>query len=90
MDVRPANSTVEGIRVPLIIAFQTKTSEIDSGKAEDQNARRWCFSPSRTHFDLSTPPESIAAVCSQIELLEVPMSHEQIETDTRWKIRHGE
>jgi len=56
----------------LIVAFQTKTSEIDFGKAEDQNARRWCYSPSRTHFDLSTPPKSVAAVCSQNELLEVP------------------
>ncbi len=59
-------------REALIIAFQTKTSEIDSGKADDQNARRWCYSPSRTHFGLSTQPTEIAAVCSQNELLEVP------------------
>ena len=64
-------------RVSLIIAFQTKTSEIDAGKAEDQNARRWCHSPSRTHFYLSTPPKSITAVCRQNELLEVPYSQSE-------------
>jgi len=75
---RVTGGIVGVFRVPLIIAFQTKTSEINSGKAENQNARRWCYSPSRTHFDLSTPPESIAAVCSQNELLEVPFSKSRV------------
>ena len=54
------------------MAFQTKTSELLDGKAEDQNGRRRCYSPSRTDFGLTTPAAGSAGVCSQNEFLEVP------------------
>ena len=58
-------------REPLRIAFETKMSELLAGKAEDQNGRRRCYSPSRTDFGLTTPAAGSAAVCSQNEFLEV-------------------
>ena len=64
------------LRGPLKIAFEMQTSEICFGKAEEQNARRWCYSPSRMHFGLSTPPKRTAAVCSQNELLEGSLKFE--------------
>jgi hypothetical protein len=72
-------------RVPLKIAFVTRTSEIFSGKAEGQNRRRHSQAISRTLFGLTTPPEEIAAVRSKNEFLEVPFSPKRSHLKTKIK-----
>ncbi len=56
----------------LRIAFQTKTSELLAGKAEDQDGWRRYYSPSRTDLGRTTPAAASAAVYRQNEFLEVP------------------
>ena len=74
MRVRIFVSTKSPLRVPLKIAFVTRTSEIFDSEAEVKNRRRHSCNYVEDDFWPTTTLTEIAAVRSKNEFLEVPLS----------------